>query len=138
MKQIGKSLEKKVIEAYQNYRFSSLCQEVLNLIRSCNKFIDESQPWSLYKQGEQKEVEKILYVVLESVRFAGFSLAPIIPNISNKIYTQLGFNFDFNQKDLGLKSNISNEHGQWGILPINQELPKAEPIFARLEVPENK
>ncbi|MBD2393771.1 methionine--tRNA ligase [Cyanobacterium aponinum FACHB-4101] len=138
VKQIGKSLENKVIEAYQNYRFSSLCQEVLNLIRSCNKFIDESQPWSLYKQGEQKEVEKILYVVLESVRFAGFSLAPIIPNISNKIYTQLGFNFDFNQKDLGLKSNISNEHRQWGILPINQELPKAEPIFARLEVPENK
>lgn len=134
IKIMGMSLADKLVSVYQNYQLSSACREILNLIKTCNRYIDEKKPWSLFKQGEQQEVEKILYVVLESVRFAAFHLAPIIPNISNKIYHQLGYSLDFNQKELGKKINLSS-HGQWGILPLNQDLPKAEPVFAKLALP---
>lgn len=135
VKQIGEMLKYRLPEGYKLYKFDLVCEDALALVRSCNKFIDESAPWTLYKKGEQKEVEKILYVVLESVRLSAFILAPIIPNISNKIYHQLGYNFDFNQKDLGIKTYMDQGHFEWGILPLNKNLPKPSPVFAKLELP---
>ncbi|WP_066120147.1 methionine--tRNA ligase [Geminocystis sp. NIES-3709] len=134
-KQIGEAIKYRIFEGYKLYKFNLICEDALALVRSCNKFIDESAPWSLYKKGEQKEVEKILYVVLESVRLSAFMLAPVIPNISNKIYHQLGYNFDFNHKNLGIKTYIDRGHFEWGILPLNQNLPKPSPVFAKLELP---
>ena len=124
VKAIGIILPERIKEAYSSYRFHLL--------------FDDSQPWTLFKNGEQKEVEKILYVVLESVRFSAFSLAPIVPNISNKIYHQLGYKFDFNNQELGRKITVPEEHWQWGKLSINQNLPKAEPIFVRVELTEDQ
>ena len=137
IKQIGIILPYRIKEAYGSYRFNFLFQDIFTLISNCNKYIDESKPWALFKEGEQKEVEKILYVVLESVRFSAFALAPIVPNLSQKIYYQLGYKFDFNDKELGGKIVIAQEHWQWGKLHVNQKLPKAEPIFARLELLNN-
>ena len=138
VKAIGIILPERIKEAYSSYRFHLLFQDIFTLISSCNKYIDDSQPWTLFKNGEQKEVEKILYVVLESVRFSAFSLAPIVPNISNKIYHQLGYKFDFNNQELGRKITVPEEHWQWGKLSINQNLPKAEPIFVRVELTEDQ
>ena len=137
VKQIGMVLPYRIKECYLTYRFNFLFQDIFTLVRKCNKYIDDSQPWTLFKNGKQKEVEKILYVVLESVRFSAFALAPIVPNISNKIYHQLGYEFDFNNKKLGTEISIPEEHWQWGKLSINQNLPKAKPIFARLELTNN-
>jgi methionyl-tRNA synthetase len=134
-KQMAETLKSSVFKSYQLYQFNFLCESTLALVRSCNKFIDESAPWSLFKKGEQKEVEKILYTVLESVRFSALVLAPIIPNISNKIYYQLGFNFDFNDRNLGQNIEFNGSHFTWGILPLNQDLPKPFPVFAKLELP---
>ncbi len=127
-------LPKHIREAYSSYNFNFLFTNILTLISNCNKYIDDSKPWALFKNGDQKEVEIILYVVLESVRFSAFALAPIIPKISNKIYHQLGYEFDFNNKELGSKIPISEEHWQWGQLNINPNLPEAEPIFAKLQL----
>ncbi|MGI0479233.1 methionine--tRNA ligase [Geminocystis sp. CENA526] len=134
-KRMGETLKSNLFEGYKLYQFNGVCESALNLVRSCNKYIDESAPWSLFKKGEQKEVEKILYTVLESVRFSAFVLAPIIPNISNKIYHQLGFDFDFNNKDLGVNTEFDRGHFEWGILPLNQDLPKPFPVFVKLELP---
>ncbi|NCO75995.1 MAG: methionine--tRNA ligase [Cyanobacteria bacterium] len=135
VKQIANVITYRFPESYKSYKFDLVCEDALSLVRSCNKFIDDSAPWSLYKKGEQKEVEKILYILLESVRFSAFILAPIIPNISNKIYNQLGYNLDFNQKDLDLKKGTDKNHFEWGILPLNQNLPKPNPVFIKLELP---
>jgi methionyl-tRNA synthetase len=137
VKQLALALPYRIKEAYLTYRFNFLFQDILTLLSQCNKYIDDSKPWDLFKKGEQKEVEKILYVVLESVRFSAFMLAPIIPNISNKIYYQLGYEFDFNNKDLGSIIPIPEDHWQWGKLIINKNLPTAEPVFARLELINN-
>ncbi|MGK7880752.1 MAG: methionine--tRNA ligase, partial [Crocosphaera sp.] len=135
LKTIGSTLGEKVIKAYENLKFNEGCEEILTLIRAGNKFIDEQAPWRLFKEGKQAEVEKILYGVLESVRLAAYLLAPIIPNLSSKIYQQLGFSVDFNQSD-GLSQVIPfAHHSQWGKLAVNQNLTKPQPVFAKLDLP---
>lgn len=135
LKTIGLDLGERVVKAYEMLKFNEGCEEILTLIRAGNKFIDEQAPWRLYKEEKQSDVEGILYAVLESVRLAAYLLSPIIPNLSSKIYQQLGFTVDFNQQDSLNELVPFNQHSQWGKITVNQNLPKPKPIFAKLDPP---
>jgi len=132
---IGEVLGREVSESYDKLELNTACEKIFNLIRSSNKFIDESAPWSLYKQEKQSEVEQILYAVIESVRLCSFLLSPIIPNISTKIYQQLGFDVDFNKISTNEKTPPFDLHKSWGVISLNSTINKPEPVFTRLEIP---
>jgi methionyl-tRNA synthetase len=134
LKQLGQSLVDKVQSAYSQLGFREACEASLALAQSSNKFLDEKAPWSLYKQGLQVETEAVLYSVLESVRLTAYLLSPVIPGISNAIYSQLGFSVDFNQKDIAQVMDYK-DHAAWGYLPPGQPLGEAAPVFQRIELP---
>lgn len=135
LKVLGKALGDRAIAYYNDYAFHQACEEILNLVRTCNKYIDETAPWTLFKQGAQREVEMVLYSVLESVRLAGYLLSPIIPDLSTAIYAQLGFKVDFNQLPTLAQQADFNSHRQWGTVTLPLDFPPAQPVFARLELP---
>lgn len=137
LKEIGLRLGEQVKQAYQTLAFNEACEAVLLLVRASNKFIDEQAPWSLYKQGQQQEVEKVLYAVLESVRLAAYLLSPVIPNISNAIYQQLGWEIDFNDQIKTVTVAPFTTHSQWGVLTSQQSLGVPQPIFKRIETLKN-
>ncbi|MBD2209223.1 methionine--tRNA ligase [Nostoc linckia FACHB-104] len=137
LKVIGLSLGEKVKNAYEMLAFNQACEEVLLLAQACNKFIDEQAPWTLYKQGQQQELAKVLYAVLESVRLAAYLLSPVIPNISSDIYQQLGFGINFNDQPEVANAAPFSVHATWGILSDKQQLGTPQPIFKRIEIPKN-
>ena len=53
---LGQNLGDRVIESYDKLALSEGCEAIFTLIRACNKYIDETAPWSLYKQQQQQEV----------------------------------------------------------------------------------
>jgi methionyl-tRNA synthetase len=134
LRAIGIYLGEQVKQCYQELAFSQACEAILNLVRASNKFIDEQAPWTLYKQGRQQDVEQVLYAVLESVRLAAYLLSPIIPNVSNDIYKQLGFFIDFNDKNQISIAAPFTIHSTWGILSQKQKLGEPRPVFQRLEM----
>lgn len=136
LKSIGSTLGETVTEAYTRLSFSQASNAILTLVKAANKYLDDEAPWSLYKKGEQDAVNLILFSVLEAVRLSGYLLSPIVPGLSTKIYSQLGFQTDFNDLDT-LSQTVSFEiHAQWGALPAEQALQNAKPIFQKLELPE--
>jgi methionyl-tRNA synthetase len=135
LKAIGLDLTERVSKACDALQFNLACEEIFNLIRASNKYIDRSAPWSLFKAGKQNEVEQILYSVLESIRLSAYLLSPIVPNLSIDIYQQLGFSGEFNNKTFVKEADLWDKHSQWGHLKANQNLDKAKPIFGRLELP---
>lgn len=130
----GTDLGHRVAQAYELLAFNEACDAVLAVVRASNKYIDEQAPWKQYKQGNQAAVNQILYTVLETVRLAAYLLSPVIPNLSNRIYHQLGFEVDFNHADIGAIAPFS-QHASWGMLPADQLLNDPQPIFQRLEPP---
>ncbi|WP_413166395.1 methionine--tRNA ligase [Capilliphycus salinus ALCB114379] len=136
LKSYGQTLGKTVAQGYENLAFSQICEAILNLVQAGNKYIDEQAPWSLYKQGKLDLVKSVLYSVLESVRLAAYLLSPITPNLSNRIYNQLGFSIDFNDKTTIETALPYETHAQWGVLPADQRLAEPQPVFLRLELPE--
>jgi len=136
LKAIGTDLSDRVSDAYHNLSFSQACKAIINLVTTSNKYIDEQAPWSLYKQGEQTQVETVLYSILESIRLSAYLLSPITPTLSTEIYQQLGFTIDFNQPSSFNQETSFKRHQCWGILPPLQSLGEAKPVFLRLELPE--
>lgn len=60
--------------------------EIMEFVRYCNKYINDKKPWAL--QG--KELEEVLYNLLESIRVISILLYPFIPATSEKIAAKLG------------------------------------------------
>ena len=136
LKALGSHLGEEVSSAYERLSFTDACEAIFTLVRAGNKYIDDMAPWKLFKQGSQKEVEDVLYSVLESIRLSAFLLSPIVPRLSTKIYQQLGFTWDFDQWRSPLEqAEEFNRHQSWGQLGVNQNLPPAQPIFTKLELP---
>ena len=83
---------KKAMDTYHN---ADACAAVLDLAKRCNKYIDETMPWALAKDEAKKDyLEAVLATLLECIRIIARLLAPITPEASNKIKTQIGTNAD--------------------------------------------
>ncbi len=134
LKAASVDLGEKVALAYENLAFSQACELALNLARIGNKFIDDQKPWTLYKEGKNQELEQVLYSVLESVRLIAYLLSPVIPNVANNIYQQLGFATNFNDKNEIFATAPFSIHASWGILSYKQKLGDPHPVFQSLEL----
>ncbi|MGL5032407.1 MAG: methionine--tRNA ligase [Microcystaceae cyanobacterium] len=135
LRALGESLGDRVVGHYEQLAFTQACEDIFTLIRACNKYIDDTAPWKLFKQDSQQEVEMVLYSVLESLRLAAYLLSPIIPHLSTAIYAQLGLELDFNQPQQLPTAASFSRHSQWGSLRPPLKLNQGKPIFARLELP---
>jgi methionyl-tRNA synthetase len=134
LKIAGMALGKEVVAAYETLAFSKACELILNLAHTGNEYIDDQKPWNLYKEGKIQELEQVLYAVLESVRLAGYLLSPVIPNIANNIYQQLGFSTNFNDKNDVFVTAPFAIHANWGVLSCQQQLGDPHPVFQSLEL----
>ena len=75
------------------FRVSDAIEEIMNLLRRANKYIDENEPWKLAKdEFKQDELENILYNLLEAIRYAATLLQSFIPTTANEIFNQLCVN----------------------------------------------
>jgi methionyl-tRNA synthetase len=133
----GTSLGETVTQAYETLAFDQACHAVLSVVRASNKYVDEQAPWTLFKQGNQSAAERVIYTVLETVRLSAYLLSPIVPDLSSRIYQQLGYPVDFNQLDEAfIETAIPfSVHTRWGTLPPGQPLAAPQPVFQRLELP---
>ncbi len=88
---------KEAIEKYHSlmdiYHNADAVNAVMNLAKRCNKYIDETTPWSLAKDEAQKDrLEAVLYNLLECIRLLGIMLTPIMPESCDSIKAQLNEN----------------------------------------------
>jgi len=131
LKTLGQNLGHRVYQHYEALAFSQVCEAVLALVRAGNRYVDEQAPWTLFKKGEQAAVEQVIYTVLEAVRIAAYLLWPVTPELSDRVYKQLGFELSPAQSGTNF-----NDHAQWGMLPYAQKLGDPQPVFQKLALPE--
>ena len=123
-------LEAKALEAVKNmtahidaFKFADACEDVMNLARRANKYIDETTPWALAKTEEGKErLKTVLYELLEAIRFIAILAQPIMPETAEKIFKQI--NTD-NTSFEGLT--------EFGGYQAGTKVGAAEPLFARID-----
>ena len=89
------ALDKKIEEKMDKLEVSSSIDEIFNVLRASNKYIDETTPWILAKDDSKKDMlETVIYNLLESIRVCAVLLKPYLPNTSNEILKQINNNTD--------------------------------------------
>ena len=83
----------KVDKLMDTFRVSDALNEILNLARRSNKYIDETTPWVLAKSEENRSrLATVLYNLLESIRYIAILIQPFMPDTSKAILEQLNTN----------------------------------------------
>ncbi len=72
------------------YRIADAIETVFCLFRRANKYIDETTPWSLAKQGDTVRLGTVMYNLLETIRVGAVMLEPFMPGTSKAILAQIG------------------------------------------------
>lgn len=102
---------------------SDALEEIFNFLRECNKYIDDTTPWVLAKEGKQERLQTVLYNLLESIRISSVLLTPFMPTTTEKIFTQLNTNL-----------NTYDTLNEFGALENNHKLGQIEVLFKRIEI----
>ncbi len=118
----------KVEERLDKLDFSTALDEIWKLVRRTNKYIDETSPWALAKDEQQKDVlDTVLYNLSESIRIVSALIQPFMIHTSRKIWSQFGLE----EGDLTHWDSARS----FGLLPEGLQVTKAEALFPRIDVP---
>ncbi|XP_053619865.1 methionine--tRNA ligase, mitochondrial [Plodia interpunctella] len=75
---------------YRNYQFYKAVDAVIHVLHLANLFFETHKPWELRKKVEnQKQLDVILHITMETLRICGIILQPIIPDLSTKLLDKL-------------------------------------------------
>jgi methionyl-tRNA synthetase len=117
IKQVN-SLEKNVEKKMDKLEIGGALDEIFDVLRRSNKYIDETTPWILAKdENEKDKLQTVIYNLLESIRVCAVFLKPFIPDTSDEILRQL---------------NISNKEEQF-LNNLNYKTEKPVPLFQRID-----
>jgi len=116
------------IAEYQKHmdalHFSQALDSVWKLISRANKYIDETTPWTLNKEGKSEELSKVMSNLAESLRLVAILIAPVMTQSPVKMFEQLGL--DWNNEE---QKKIEFGGFDWNV----KVTEKPTPIFPRLK-----
>ncbi len=117
----------KVEDHMDKLSFSNALEEVWKLVRRSNKYVDETLPWVLAKEGNKERLDSVLFNLSESLRIISILIKPFMENTSTEIRRQLGINLEAAWE----ASKVWN-HASVSI--VGNKVSKGEVIFPRLDI----
>lgn len=124
------SMAKGLRDVYEQNMESYLTQaavlEVFKVISRANKYIDETAPWVLAKDENNKaRLATVMYNLLETIRITTTLLQPIIPDSCEKAFTQIGAV----EKDKAWENAAT-----FGVLSASVTVCKGDTLFPRIDL----
>lgn len=127
LKKVARDTVAKVEDVMEGMLFSNALNEIWNLVRRTNKYIDETRPWVLAKDETEKDVlANVLYHLAENLRIIAILIEPFMPNTPKIIREQLGIE----QAELATWNSLE----KWGMLPKKIHVKPGNIIFPRIDI----
>ena len=96
----GKDLMQTAQKVIANYKkemdtlhFTQAIEDIWKFINRANKYIDETTPWILNKEGKTAELARVMSNLAESLRIIALLIAPIMTRTPVEMYRQLGLDW---------------------------------------------
>jgi methionyl-tRNA synthetase len=104
--------------------FSGSLALIWEAINRGNKYIEESAPWVLAKQSDQRRrLQTVMYNLVEAIRLTGYLVSPFMPETGAKIAAQV-------KADLKAPWATARE---WGRLQPRTQTTLNGPLFPRID-----
>lgn len=108
-----------------SYDLKKTIEAMLELGYAANKYVEDSKPWVLAKEDQEK-LAQVIYNLLELIRVIGVMLLIIVPGTAEKILRV----FD---ADFSVDGFVWEGRRGFGILKAGKELGELAVLFPRLE-----
>jgi len=116
----------KVMHLYDRFSFSLALESIWEIVAMIDKYITVEKPWSLAEKPENREhLATVLYTAAEGLRVVTALAHPVLPQATQKIWSQLGQTEPLSGFQLDLLS--------WGQLKPGTKIGKPEGIFPRVD-----
>ena len=118
-------------ESFDRFEFHRALEQVWALLTFVDRAIVQYQPWILSKKEDadsQARLDEILYSSAETLRIVSILLKPVLPEITEKIWAQLGMTTAL------LDERI--DRLTWSGLAAGQAVGEAAQLFPRLDLKE--
>ena len=99
--------------------------EIWKLVGKANKYIDDTAPWALNKNGETEKLKTVMYNLAEVLRQVTILISPVMPNVAAKVWQQLGLDAATAGQDW--------EALAWGGFPAGTKIQRGEALFPRID-----
>ncbi len=120
---------KTAITLFDEFEFSRGLEAIWALLSAVDRFIVQKAPWKLAKDPAAKDaLDLTLYTAAESLRIVTALLAPVMPESTAKIWSQLGMAEPLDSVRLDALT--------WGQLQAGQRIGEVAGVFPRIEVKE--
>ncbi len=73
-----------------NNDFSLALEKVWEVIGITNKYVEETKPWNLVKEGKDQQLKAFICLLVQAIRAVGQAIAPFMPKTAEAIILQLG------------------------------------------------
>lgn len=112
-------------DAILNMKLDRGIEQVLSAVRAGNRYLEQTAPWKLAKEGKDKELNTVLYTIAELLRIVSGLLYPIMPEKMCELRNAIGIK----------NSTIDiNSLKSWGILKPGSQCNDNGSLFPRIEV----
>ena len=115
-----------ILAAYDRLGFSHALETIWARVATIDKFITIEKPWALAERPEDRErLATVLYTAVEGLRIVTALAHPVLPQATQKIWSQLGHNAPL--------SSVQLDELAWGQLRPGTKIGKPEGIFPRVD-----
>lgn len=118
---------KATVDSYvEETQLNNALAEIFKVISRANKYIDETAPWALAKDENQRaRLNTVLYNLLETIRISTTLLSAFMPSAMPKVWEQIG----------ATEADVAYDNAdKFGVLPENVTVHKGEVLFPRIDV----
>jgi methionyl-tRNA synthetase len=120
---------KSALTLFDEFEFSRGLEAIWGLLSAVDRFIVQQAPWKQAKDPAAKEaLDSTLYTAAEALRISTVLLAPVMPESTAKIWSQLGMPEPLESVRLDALT--------WGQLQAGQRIGEIAAVFPRLDLKE--
>jgi len=106
--------------------FHQALEDIFELVRTTNRYLDEAGPWSLHKEGRKERLATVMAHALEALRISAVLLWPVMPRKAEQMLACLGLEANLQQL---MRSRVA----EFGALAAGTRVRMGEPLFPRIE-----
>ncbi|MDD3688612.1 MAG: methionine--tRNA ligase subunit beta, partial [Synergistaceae bacterium] len=109
-----------------DFAFDEALKSIWALIGRGNKYIDETMPWKLAKEGGEEALNRVLNTLYDILRLSALLVAPFVPDTASRLWDQLGLE--------GNPAELSIDGFAWGERIPGQKVKKGKILFPRIDL----
>ena len=114
-------LVSKMFESVDSLSFDEFLRDVEAVTRDLNRYIEGNAPWTLFRNGDDEAVQRVVYTASEALRLVSVLIHPVMPGKTRELWQCLGW-IPHDDLSKGLK---------WGALRPGSVATVRAPLFPK-------